>query len=187
LQPLFDGHNDVLISATADAIADGRDGGHLDVPRMRAGGFGGGIFAVFTPTPGEEHVEFTDDGYDVPLAEPVSFEHATAHVERAVAGLLDLHARGALRLVQTAIELDVAREAGEIAAVLSFEGAEAIDPGLERLDAWYERGLRALGPVWSRPNAFAHGVPFRFRPRRTRARASPTPAGRSCGAATSSA
>jgi membrane dipeptidase len=23
-------------------------------------------------------------------------------------------------------------------------------------------GLRSLGPVWSRPNAFAHGVPFRF-------------------------
>ncbi len=23
-------------------------------------------------------------------------------------------------------------------------------------------GLRSLGPVWSRPNAFGHGVPFRF-------------------------
>ncbi len=25
---------------------------------------------------------------------------------------------------------------------------------------WYSAGLRSLGPVWSRPNAFAHGVPF---------------------------
>jgi membrane dipeptidase len=25
----------------------------------------------------------------------------------------------------------------------------------------YEAGLRSLGPVWSRPNAFGHGVPFR--------------------------
>jgi membrane dipeptidase len=26
----------------------------------------------------------------------------------------------------------------------------------------YAAGLRSIGPVWSRPNAFAHGVPFRF-------------------------
>ena len=47
-------------------------------------------------------------------------------------------------------------------AVLHLEGAEAIDPGLEALDLWYAAGLRSIGPVWSRPNAFAHGVPFIF-------------------------
>jgi membrane dipeptidase len=44
--------------------------------------------------------------------------------------------------------------------VLHLEGAEAIDPGLEALDHWYAAGLRSLGPVWSRANAFAQGVPF---------------------------
>jgi membrane dipeptidase len=44
--------------------------------------------------------------------------------------------------------------------VLHLEGAEAIDTELESLDIWYAAGLRSLGPVWSRPNAFAHGVPF---------------------------
>jgi membrane dipeptidase len=44
--------------------------------------------------------------------------------------------------------------------VLHLEGAEAIDPDLEALEQWYAAGLRSLGPVWSRPNAFAHGVPF---------------------------
>jgi membrane dipeptidase len=43
---------------------------------------------------------------------------------------------------------------------LHLEGAEAIDPGLEALELWYAAGLRSLGPVWSRPNAFGHGVPF---------------------------
>jgi membrane dipeptidase len=47
------------------------------------------------------------------------------------------------------------------AAVLHVEGAEAIDPELEALPFWYEAGLRSLGPVWSRPNWFAEGVPFR--------------------------
>jgi len=30
------------------------------------------------------------------------------------------------------------------------------------LDVLYAAGLRTLGPVWSRPNIFGHGVPFRF-------------------------
>ena len=51
---------------------------------------------------------------------------------------------------------------GPPATVLHLEGAEAIDPGLEALQTWYAAGLRSLGPVWSRPNAFAHGVPFVF-------------------------
>ncbi|NNL30574.1 MAG: peptidase, partial [Gemmatimonadetes bacterium] len=29
-------------------------------------------------------------------------------------------------------------------------------------DLYYAAGLRSLGPVWSRPNAFGHGVPFDF-------------------------
>src|ERR687885_810159 len=46
--------------------------------------------------------------------------------------------------------------------VLHIEGAEAIDPELEALELWYAAGLRSLGPVWSRPNAFGEGVPFAF-------------------------
>jgi membrane dipeptidase len=37
---------------------------------------------------------------------------------------------------------------------------EAIDPNFELLDVLYAAGLRSLSPVWSRSNAFGHGVPF---------------------------
>jgi membrane dipeptidase len=47
-------------------------------------------------------------------------------------------------------------------AVLHMEGAEPIDAGLESLPAWYAMGLRSIGPVWSRANAFATGVQFVF-------------------------
>ena len=45
---------------------------------------------------------------------------------------------------------------------MHIEGAEAIDPDLAMLDVLHAAGLRSLGLVWSRSNAFAHGVPFRF-------------------------
>jgi membrane dipeptidase len=68
-----------------------------------------------------------------------------------------------VRIARAAADLDAAHDDdGPPVAVLHLEGAEAIDPGLEALDTWYQAGLRSLGPVWSRPNQFAHGVPFIF-------------------------
>jgi membrane dipeptidase len=66
-----------------------------------------------------------------------------------------------MRVARAAGDLDQAVDGdGPPVAVLHLEGAEAIDVGLEALELWYEAGLRSLGPVWSRPNAFGHGVPF---------------------------
>jgi membrane dipeptidase len=55
-----------------------------------------------------------------------------------------------------------AMAAGAIAGVMHMEGAEAIDEGLDALHLFHALGLRSLGPVWSRPTAFGHGVPFAF-------------------------
>ncbi len=51
---------------------------------------------------------------------------------------------------------------GKLAWITHIEGAEAIVPDLSNLDAMFARGLRSIGPVWSRPNHFGEGVPFRF-------------------------
>ncbi len=51
---VFDGHNDALTREDHAGLVSGRDGGHLDLPRMRAGGLRGAIFAVFTESPGFE-------------------------------------------------------------------------------------------------------------------------------------
>ena len=142
------------------------------MPRARTGGLAGGIFALFTPTPGAEHIDFDGEGrMEVELAAPIGREMAAAATTEAAGRLLGLERDGQLRLVRTIADLDAALADGVLAAVLHHEGAEAIDPGLEALELWYAAGLRSLGPVWSRPNAFAHGVPFalprlaRHRPR----------------------
>jgi membrane dipeptidase len=148
---VFDGHNDALTCDDHELLVDGRPGGHLDLPRMRTGGIRGGIFSVFVASEGGDH------------SRPASVEHLVAAARAAaVAGrLLALERAGAVRVARTVADLDGALGGdGPPVAVLHLEGAEPIDPGLEALDFWYAAGLRSLGPVWSRSNAFGHGVPF---------------------------
>jgi len=161
---VFDGHNDALTREDADRFATGREGGHLDLPKARAGGLAGGIFAAFTESPDHKEVvhEREGGGYDVELAPPVDHERAAADAARTLGRLHALERAGHLAVARGPGDIDRAREAGVLAAVVHLEGAEAIDPGAESLEFWHAAGLRSLGPVWSRANAFATGVPFAF-------------------------
>jgi membrane dipeptidase len=160
---VFDGHNDAITRADHRRFVDGRPEGHLDLPRMREGGMRGGIFAVFTPSLAENWtpLERSDGVLEFELADQVSHTTAAAYAAGAAGRLLKLERQGHIRLARSIGDIDAARDDdGPPAVVLHLEGAEAIDPGLEALELWYGAGLRSLGPVWSRPNAFAHGVPF---------------------------
>jgi membrane dipeptidase len=162
---VFDGHNDTLTRSDAGRFVSGRDGGHVDLPRARAGGLGGGIFACYTRTPGAPKQLLADaspDGYFIDVSQPIGEEIAAPHAARTLARLLRLERGGHLRVVRAAGDLDAARAQGVLAAVAHLEGAEAIDPELETLPFWHAAGLRSLGPVHSRPNAFGHGVPFAY-------------------------
>ncbi|MGN6257894.1 MAG: dipeptidase [Solirubrobacterales bacterium] len=164
--PVFDGHNDALTREDHADLVEGRKGGHLDLPRMREGGMRGGIFAVFTPSPEDDSGgrRFGGKGHREALAKPVEHGTAAAHATAAAGRLLRLEREGHVRVARVAEDLDAAHAdpSSPPAAVLHLEGAEAIDPELEALDQWHAAGLRSLGPVWSRANAFAHGVPFVF-------------------------
>ena len=162
--PVFDGHNDALTREDHEGLASGRPDGHLDIPKMRVGGIRGAIFAVFSPSPGErsDPVHRSDGVIEFELAPALAHPDAAADASAAAARLLALERDGHVRVARGIADLDAAHDdaAGPPAAVLHLEGAEAIDPSLEALDLWHAAGLRSLGPVWSRPNAFAHGVRF---------------------------
>jgi membrane dipeptidase len=166
--PVFDGHNDALTREDHAGIATGREKGHLDLPKMRAGGMRGGIFAVFSPSPGSEHwipVSRDDDVVEFEYAQPLDRGAAAAHATAAAGRLFALERTDEIKIARTIDDFDqaFANDSGAPPlAVLHLEGAEAIDPGLEALDVWYAAGLRSLGPVWSRANDFGHGVPFAF-------------------------
>jgi membrane dipeptidase len=191
--PIFDGHNDVLLRlhmrGGADSVAaflEGADKGHLDLPKAREGGFAGGLFAIFVPSPkrkdraeGEaptsSQITPTQDaaqdagsviasviGND-PALPAVDMAEAQ-RVTFAMASLLfriERESDGRVRVCRTANDIERCLADGALAAVLHIEGAEAIDAKFELLDVLHAAGLRSLGPVWSRPNAFGYGVPFR--------------------------
>jgi len=164
---VFDGHNDALLRlhragvGVESFVEGGDDEGHVDLPRARRGGLAGGLFAVFVP--GEDSSELPEDAtsYAIPLSPRVDPAIARDAADAIAAGLFGLEAAGALRVVRSGAELAACIEAGTIGAVLHFEGAEAI-PGVAELERRYEQGLRSLGLVWSRMNAYGEGVPFRF-------------------------
>ena len=168
---IFDGHNDVLLHlhqaggpSAAHLLRDGR-GGHIDLPRARQGGFGGGMFAIFVPSPYDEASVFEkmlQPSYDLDLPDPIDWTQAHPVAMRQAATLLELDRRGDVALCTDVAAIRAALTTGTMAAVMHMEGAEAIGPDLDTLDLYYAAGLRSLGPVWSRPTVFAHGVPFRY-------------------------
>ena len=174
LLPIIDGHNDTLLRLHQAASTDGRsfftrsDQGHIDLPRALAGGLAGGFFALFTPnkeTPGDyPGAKKEGEGYEFPLPPPLDQPYALQYTIAMAARLFRLEAEGAgqIKVVRTADELTTCLREGVFALIFHIEGAEAIDTGLEALQVLYQAGLRSLGIVWSRPNAFGHGVPFKF-------------------------
>jgi membrane dipeptidase len=132
------------------------------------GGFAGGLFAIFVPsTNGASgpNGETPSQGVssDALLAPAVELVPAQKAVFSMVSLLLRIEreSQGRVRICRNVNDIQQGLTDGVLAPVLHIEGAEAIDPNFELLDVLYEAGLRSLGPVWSRSNAFGHGVPFR--------------------------
>lgn len=186
--PVFDGHNDTLLSLlkTGRKYYEESEIGHIDAVRAKKGGLMGGFFACFVPSaegqayaPDIEAV-LGDGVAGVPLQNewggpslPASQQFANAMISK----LLELETGGVsardfggdvepkiaedpVSIIQFAEELEENVEEGRFSAILHFEGAEMIDPNLYALEVYHAAGLRSIGPVWSRSNIFAHGVPF---------------------------
>jgi len=168
--PIFDGHNDALMSyITPGGVGVERffltnTDRHIDWPRARKGGFAGGFFAVFVSEPKSKQMLDDFDSkavYTLPALDPRTARRMTTTM---VANLhrIERISDGRFKVVRTVDELTDCLSTGVMAAILHFEGAEAIDPNLDALEMYYQAGLRSLGIVWSRPTIFGHGVPLQF-------------------------
>lgn len=165
---LLDGHNDTLLDLQLTDRCGSRpfleqsEQGHVDLPRARAAGYGGGFFAILAPSDSTPPMERTRTGYRIPLANPVPFEQARSFTYQALSRLfrLERESDGALQVVKDSKDLRDSLNSEAIAAIPHLEGAEAVAPDLSNLDFLYAAGVRSIGLAWSRPNRFATGVPY---------------------------
>jgi membrane dipeptidase len=144
---IIDGHNDLVLHRWRGEPSD-----HFDLEAAQAAGFAGGFFALYVPSPPTP--DPTGTPYALPLPEPIPHEEAARIAEELFEALCDLPVARATSVGDFTT--------GRITAIVHMEGAEPIASDLSNLERWYERGLRSLGLVWSRPNDFAEGVPFCF-------------------------
>ena len=161
--PVFDGHNDTLLrlklsveAAPEKRFLNGETAGHIDLPRARKGALVGGLCAIYVPSPRgfDANGDFIAPAQADALATTLGMASLLFRIEAASAG--------SVKVCRSAAEIGEAIAKGAFASVMHIEGVEAFDADLDALHVLHQAGLRTLGPVWSRPNIFAHGVPFRF-------------------------
>jgi membrane dipeptidase len=125
--PVCDLHCDTVLELQAGASLAGHPSGHIDIPRLRAGGVGLQVFACFVPGG---------------LAPGRALDEANA--------LLDVLERACLqhaddmRLVTEAGEAERVVASGRIAAVAAIENGLAIGGDLGNLERFRARGVRYL-------------------------------------------
>jgi membrane dipeptidase len=167
--PVLDGHNDALLRLWSDesdpvaAFRDGRDGGHLDLPRARQGGLDVGLFATFVLPDDLGDPTETAEGYVYPYPDAPDPERArrVTYEQLALLHRLAREIEGFRRVTDTA-GLDACLDGDALGAVAHLEGAAAVAPDLSNLDLLHAAGVRSIGLVWSRPNTFGHGVPAEY-------------------------
>lgn len=168
--PVFDGHLDSLQVAylpddNPRSLIEESNQGHFDLPRARRGNFAGGMFAIFVPSTLKRNGDRTVfPGKEDAKLRPVKWDDAEKIAKRGIECLYRFaeDSAGRLQVAQSAKDVINNMKENVISAILHFEGAEPIAPDLTNIEDYYKAGVRSLGIVWSRANAFGHGVNFQF-------------------------
>jgi membrane dipeptidase len=157
------------------SILERAERGHVDVPRLIEGGVSLQVFSVVTKVPANSNYESNDDRSDritlVALAErwPVTtWSSLKARALYQAHKLEDASARSGGKLVFIRTADDLARylerrksEPQTVAALLSLEGAHALEADPSNVEAFYDAGFRMMAPTHFFDNEWggsAHGI-----------------------------
>ena len=136
---IVDGHIDTpqrMLDMRTDISARLPDG-HVDVPRMRAGGLTAAFFSIWV---------------DGRYGRRTAFRRALDLIA-AVRALADTNPE--VELATTADGVRAAAARGHIAALMGVEGGHAIENSLAKLDSLYRLGVRYMTLTWNNGNDWA--------------------------------
>ena len=146
---VIDGHCDTLLRFLMQESAKLRpppgavpeNAGHIDVERLKQGGVTAQNFAC----------------YILPRFLPAQATHQTLAMIDALYRRIDEHSDD-LCLATSAGDIERAKQAGKVAALLSLEGAEGLQGSLATLRMVYRLGVRWIGLTWNHRNQAADGL-----------------------------
>jgi len=140
---VFDGHCDSLLRVVEGQLklAERSSEGHIDLPRLHDAGVTAQVFAIFI-----------EDKYL-----PAQAARQTLRALDAFYRELEANA-DALVLATKAADVEQAKAAGAVAAIIGCEGAECMEGDLALLRIFHRLGVRLLTVAWSRRNQAADGA-----------------------------
>lgn len=139
---VFDGHCDTLLEILSGKRKFGERStkGHIDLPRLREGGVTAQVFAVYL-----------EDQFL-----PAGAVKQTLRILDALYRELEAHPQE-MMLATRAADIEEAKRASKVAAVIGLEGAEALEGDLGVLRMLHRLGVRLVTVTWSRRNQAADG------------------------------
>lgn len=140
---VMDGHCDTvsLMENKEYDFAKHNEIGHVDLPRLKAGGVDTQVFAL----------------YQEPQFKPVGAMKRTLMLLNKITTEIERN-KEEIALARSAHEIEAICRQGKMAALLSIEGGDALEGDAEVLDIFYALGVRALGLTWNNRNCLADGV-----------------------------
>lgn len=148
--PVIDAHCDALLAVIGKSQIPGDTGrrdflaknrlSHVDLPKLLEGKVTCQFMALFA------------EDEDLPRVN--AYTHSLIDEFETICK----RSGGAFFPIRTAADLTLAEPGRRVGALLSIEGAEALEGKLANLEAFHARGVRALGITWNRRNPFGRGV-----------------------------
>lgn len=148
--PIIDAHCDALLAVIGKSMIPGETGprdfladnpiSHIDLPKLKRGRVICQFMAIFAE--------------DSELGDAFGYTHRLIDEFEKIC----VRSGGDFYPVRRAGDLDPAGAGKRVGALLSIEGAEALEGNPDNLDSFHARGVRAIGLTWSRRNPFGRGV-----------------------------
>lgn len=142
MMPIFDAHCDMLFKLWENPKLDvfNDDRLHVTISDLKNGDKNIQCFAIFVPN-------------QVPFVQRLAV--AQQQINIFYQRILNIYPE--IKLIKTKSDINGLKE-GEIGAILTLEGCDAIGDQIENLELLYELGVRSVGLTWNYANLVADGV-----------------------------
>lgn len=139
---IFDAHCDTVLQVLEGkrTLGERSEDGHVDIPRLKAGGIKAQVFAVFV------RPEWYGDAVHATLKGIVTLTREIKKNEDDV------------MLARSFKDVKKAVAEGKVAAFISIEGGEALQGDLDMLEVYAKMGVSSIILTWNNRNAIADGA-----------------------------